>query len=77
MSGVTGVTVADSSSGMTGYEVTSEKGRDVRRELARAVVSRNWGLLELRPSRMSLEDICLSLTTDESAEPAQGADQHG
>jgi ABC-2 type transport system ATP-binding protein len=77
VSGVTGVSVADSSSGMTGYEVTSEKGRDVRRDLARAVVSHNWGLLELRPSRMSLEEIFLSLTTEESAEPAQGADQHG
>ena len=77
VSGVTGVRVADSSGGMTGYEVTSEKGRDVRRDLARAVVSHDWGLLELRPSRMSLEEVFLSLTTEESSEPAQGADEHG
>ena len=32
-----------------GYDVTSEKGRDLRRDLARAVVSQSWGLLELRP----------------------------
>jgi len=31
------------------------------------VVNRGWGLLELRPMRMSLEDIFLSLTTDEAS----------
>ena len=39
--------------------------RDVRRELARAVVGGGWGLLELRPMRMSLEEIFLQLTTEE------------
>jgi len=39
--------------------------RDVRRELASTVVGRGWGLLELRPMRMSLEEIFLSLTTEE------------
>jgi ABC-2 type transport system ATP-binding protein len=66
--GVTGVAVADSRDGLTGYEVTSESGRDVRRDLARAVVAQNWGLLEMRPTRMSLEDIFLSLTTEENNE---------
>ncbi len=84
--GVTGVTVADTHDGLTGYEVTSGQGRDVRRDLARAVVTQNWGLLELRPSRMSLEEIFLSLTTEESDEQAgaeqagaeqAGAEQHG
>jgi ABC-2 type transport system ATP-binding protein len=50
--------------------VDSETGRDVRRDLARAIVSQGWGLLELRPMRMSLEDIFLSLTTDETPAPA-------
>ncbi len=36
-------------------------GRDVRRDLARAVVTSGWGLLELRPMRMSLEEIFLQL----------------
>jgi ABC-2 type transport system ATP-binding protein len=53
-----------------GYEVESERGHDVRRELARAVVTSGWGLLELRPMRMSLEEIFLSLTTDETPTPA-------
>ena len=45
----------------------SERGRDVRREIARAVVTRGWGLLELRPMRMSLEEIFLQVTTEEPA----------
>ena len=39
--------------------------RDVRRELASTVVGRGWGLLELRPMRMSLEEIFLQVTTEE------------
>jgi len=68
--GVTRVTVADQSNGVAGYEVQSEKGSDIRRDLARAVVVQSWGLLELRPMRMSLEDIFLHLTTEESQEPS-------
>ena len=66
VAGVTRVVEADRRDGMVGYEVDSESGRDVRRDLARAVVSSGWGLLELRPMRMSLEDVFLSLTTDEA-----------
>jgi len=65
--GVTRVVESDRRDGIVGYEVDSESGRDVRRDLARAVVSGGWGLLEMRPMRMSLEDVFLSLTTDEVA----------
>jgi ABC-2 type transport system ATP-binding protein len=68
--GVTRVVESDRRDGVVGYEVESERGHDVRRELARAVVTSGWGLLELRPMRMSLEDIFLSLTTDEAPTPA-------
>jgi ABC-2 type transport system ATP-binding protein len=51
------------------FQVDSEKGLDVRRDVAAAIVRGGWGLLELRPVRMSLEDIFLSLTTEESTEP--------
>ena len=64
--GVTTVGIADSRGNVTGFEVNSETGRDVRRELASAIVSRGMGLLELRPMRMSLEDVFLQLTTQES-----------
>jgi ABC-2 type transport system ATP-binding protein len=68
--GVTRVAEADRRDAIVGYEVDSEQGHDVRRQIAQAVVSSGWGLLELRPMRMSLEDIFLSLTTDETATPA-------
>jgi ABC-2 type transport system ATP-binding protein len=76
--GVTRVVEADRRDGMIGYEVDSERGRDVRRDLARAVVSSGWGLLEMRPLRMSLEDVFLSLTTEEVPTPApEGEAIHG
>jgi gliding motility-associated transport system ATP-binding protein len=65
--GVTRVVESDRRDARIGYEVESEVGHDVRRELARTVVTNGWGLLELRPLRMSLEDVFLSLITDESA----------
>jgi ABC-2 type transport system ATP-binding protein len=71
--GVTRVVESDRRDGMIGYEVDSERGRDVRRDLARAVVTSGWGLLELRPMRMSLEDVFLSLTTEEVPTPAPEA----
>ena len=66
--GVLNVTVADTHNGVAAYEVSSDRNRDIRRDLARTIVSSNWGLLELRPSRMSLEEIFLSLTTEEKVE---------
>ena len=55
------------------FEVESEPDVDVRRDLARAVVTRGWGLLELRPVRMSLEDVFLQVTTEEMPEEAARA----
>ena len=69
--GVTRVTAADGRSPQGAFEVESDRGTDVRRELARAIVTRGWGLLELRPMRMSLEEIFLQVTTDEKAEEPQ------
>jgi ABC-2 type transport system ATP-binding protein len=64
--GVTRVGAADPRGGAGAFEVESEHGTDVRREIAREVVTKGWGLLELRPMRMSLEEIFLQLTTDEA-----------
>jgi ABC-2 type transport system ATP-binding protein len=71
--GVTRVVSANGADGARAYEISSEAGRDVRRELASAVVGRGWGLLELRPLRMSLEEIFLHLTTEEQDTPAAAA----
>ena len=45
----------------------------MRRDLAREIVMRGWGLLELRPMRMSLEEIFLQVTTEEPVEEAPRA----
>jgi len=71
--GVTRVTVSEQPGVAGGYEVESDRGVDVRRELARAVVTRGWGLLELRPMRMSLEEVFLQVTTEEKPEEATRA----
>ena len=75
LNGLPGVTrvAATPKNGLVDIEVDSERGRDVRRDLAATIVSRGWGLLELRPMRMSLEEIFLSLTTEERAPAAPEA----
>jgi ABC-2 type transport system ATP-binding protein len=55
-----------------GYEIESDQQRDVRRDVARVIVDKGWGLLELRPNRLSLEEIFLQLTTDEKTGIATG-----
>jgi ABC-2 type transport system ATP-binding protein len=72
LAGVVGVTLADRRDDITGYLVECGRGDDIRRELSRTVVTNGWGLLELRPQQMSLEDIFLELTTDDVADDAPG-----
>jgi ABC-2 type transport system ATP-binding protein len=52
--------------GVSSYTVATDPGADVREELARAVVDGGFGLLELRMAGVSLEDVFLRLTTEES-----------
>ena len=70
VTGVIGVSGAEAANGSCVLDVQSERGTDVRRELARAVVSSGWGLLELSPLRVSLEDVFLQLTTSEEPKDA-------
>jgi ABC-2 type transport system ATP-binding protein len=77
--GVTRVGAADGSQpSAPAFEVESEKGHDIRRDLARVVVGSGWGLLELRPLRASLEDVFLELMTDDTADqtPPPAAGDH-
>ena len=59
--------------GRVEFSVETSPGHDARKELARAVVESGWGLLELRPMGMSLEEIFLKLTTKEDAEAVEAA----
>jgi ABC-2 type transport system ATP-binding protein len=48
-----------------GYYIESRMGSDVREDVARLIVNKGWGLLEMAPVPMTLEEIFLELTTDE------------
>jgi len=52
------------------YHVDTAVGADVRAQIAEFVVGHGWGLLELRPVEMTLEDVFQQLTTEEPAEVA-------
>jgi ABC-2 type transport system ATP-binding protein len=71
--GVTRVAPADTRPGSGAFEIETERGRDVRRDLSREIVTRGWGLLEMRPMRLSLEEVFLQVTTEESPAEAPHA----
>jgi ABC-2 type transport system ATP-binding protein len=64
--GVTHVSASDAG-GHVQCEVEAAGKRDIRADLAAAVVGKGWSLLELRAASMSLEEIFLQLTTREEA----------
>jgi len=66
--GVSRVLCTDRLDSRAVFEVESQKGQLVRGDLARAVVQAGWDLNELRPAAMSLEEIFLQLTGNESAQ---------
>ena len=53
--------------GRVAVSVESGPGEDVRSEIAAKVVGRGWPLFELRGVNLSLEDIFLELTTEDTA----------
>jgi ABC-2 type transport system ATP-binding protein len=66
--GVSNVSAMPPVDGRVEFSVQMEKGQDSRREMARAIVESGWGLLELRPVGLSLEEIFLKLTTTEETD---------
>jgi len=64
--GVLQVVMKDGAGALRRYLVETDKDRDLRQELARVVCSSGWGLLELRPVDMSLEDVFIRLVTEEA-----------
>jgi ABC-2 type transport system ATP-binding protein len=70
VSGVVGLEPRSAGAGVVAFEVEAEAGRDVRADLARAVVQKGFDLLSLQQVGMSLEEIFLHLTTHEADEEA-------
>lgn len=56
--------------GVYEFSIETENNTDVRREMFRRLAERNWPILSLRSSELSLEDIFLSLTSDDGPSPA-------
>ncbi len=50
------------------FRVESQKEKDIRDDIASFVVNKGYGLLELRPERMTLEDVFVELTAREGEE---------
>ncbi|MFC1726245.1 ABC transporter ATP-binding protein [candidate division KSB1 bacterium] len=63
--GITGVSDVKFDGDENKFLVESELNRDIRKDLSKAIVDNNWGLLEIRPVDISLEEIFLKLTTKE------------
>ncbi len=53
------------------FEIETVPGGNIRPELAKTVVNGGWGLMELKPMGMSLEEIYLQLIQAETAEAEQ------
>ena len=67
MGGIDGVERVEKDVTATGHFLVEYRpGHAVREAIARAAVEGDWGLIELRPSQRSLEEIFLKLTSDDS-----------
>ena len=68
MPGVIDVHTVGSNDGRHRFQIEGELRKDIRSDLAAAVVMSGWRLYELQSASMSLEDIFLKLTTAEERE---------
>lgn len=64
INGVKHVSV-ERANGTSRYVIDTDLKQDIRKELASTVVTNGWGLLEMRPMDVSLEEVFLRLTTKE------------
>jgi len=67
VAGARRVQVESHSDGHLSANVEAEPGKDIRSALAAKVIEKGWPLFELRGVTLSLEDIFLQLTTDDSS----------
>jgi ABC-2 type transport system ATP-binding protein len=67
----------DSVNDETSVTVEASPELDIRPVLARAVLEKNWDLLELRPIQVSLEDVFIDLVTEEIEAASSTEDLEG
>ena len=76
VAGVVAVDTQDGADGPVVLTVSSERDRDVREALAAAIAAHGWGLRELRPQTLTLEEIFLSLVgADTDPVPTEPRDE--
>lgn len=63
--GISRVDRKEGGNGISEFTIDMAKGLDIRKDIASVIVRNGWGLLELRPVEMSLEDIFVKLVTKE------------
>ena len=68
LNGVESVEYETGANGTTRFNVSARINRDVREDLAKLIVNRGWGLLEMQPIGLSLEEVFVKLTTKEELE---------
>ncbi len=66
LAGVLRVEQKADADGVGTFVVESPRDRDLRAEVARLITQQRWGLLELRPIGMSLEDIFIRVVAGEA-----------
>ena len=66
--GVTNISTTETNGTIVSLQIETQQGDDIRQQLAAAVVNQGAGLLELRPMQISLEEVFLSLITEEVPE---------
>lgn len=67
LSGVRSVEASHQEDGLTTFRIHTDPDRDLREAIAATVVQHGWGLVELRPVQLTLEEIFLKLVHEESA----------
>jgi ABC-2 type transport system ATP-binding protein len=73
VAGVLAVEPSGGADGTLAFTVSTERDRDLREALAGAVTGHGWGLRELRPRILTLEEIFLSLV---GTDPAPASTRH-
>src|SRR5215475_5478253 len=76
--GVKSVEVQSGADSLVTADIESERGADLRAQIASRVVNKGFDLLEMRAINLSLEDIFMQLTTEEQTEgrtEAKGAEK--
>ena len=63
----------ETAGGVASYTVATDANADIREALAKALVDSGHGLLELRMAGVSLEDVFLRLTTEETEDDEEDA----